>query len=242
MAYKVINTIFFTYMKEIIKYLVLIIFVFLVYSCKEKGAKQIEKAIVDVPKNHATEKKKVVIDYDIKKWTEIDSSIIMLDLRYATTNNFVKKKMYKCARCFLRPEVANKIITIDKMLRKQGFRLKLFDCYRPRPIQQELWNIKPDARYVTPPKRGSMHNRGLAIDLTITDLKGNELDMGTGFDYFGVKAYQTTTNLPDKVLQNRQLLRSTLENHGFKAIRTEWWHYSYTQKRYPLSDWIWNCE
>jgi len=231
-------------MTKITKNISLLILIFLIFSCKEKDPKQSVIAYnkTNTTKTIITEKKKIKIDYDTVKWFEIDSTKILLDLRYATKNNFVKKQMYKCARCFLRPDVAKEIMTIDKLLQKQGLRLKLFDCYRPRPIQQNLWDIMPDARYVTPPKRGSMHNRGLAVDLTITDIKGNELDMGTGFDYFGVKAYQTTKNLPKKVLQNRKLLKSIMEKHGFRAIRTEWWHYSYTKKHYPLSDWLWNCK
>ncbi len=186
--------------------------------------------------------KKIIADYDTSLWTEIEDSIIELDIRYATKDNFVKKQLYDCPRCFLRPEAAQEILIINEELKVKGLKLKLFDCYRPKPIQQKLWNIKPDARYVTPPSKGSMHNRGLAVDLTIIDEKGNQLDMGTSYDYFGVKAYHTTTNLPKKVLNNRKLLKSMLESHGFRSIRTEWWHYSYTKQTYPLSDWVWDCK
>lgn len=166
---------------------------------------------------------------------------ILIDIKYATTDNFVKAKMYNCGRCFLRPEVANAIIGVHKKLQKQGLGLKIWDGYRPRPFQQRLWDKVPDERYVTNPKKGSMHNRGAAVDLTIVDKKGKELDMGTPFDFFGEKAYQTYTNLPEKVLGNRKLLRETMASEGFKHIRTEWWHYSYTKKKYSLSDWMWDC-
>jgi zinc D-Ala-D-Ala dipeptidase len=169
-------------------------------------------------------------------------SSIKIDIKYATTDNFVKEKMYNCGKCFLRPEVAAAIVKAQKQLQKKGYGLKMFDCYRPRPFQQKLWNKVPDDRYVTNPKKGSMHNRGAAVDLTLVDKNGKELDMGTPFDFFGEKAYQTCTDLPKNIIENRKLLNQTLESVGFKTIRTEWWHFSYTKKKYALSEWIWNCK
>jgi len=166
---------------------------------------------------------------------------IKIDIKYATTDNFVKEKMYDCGRCYLRPEVAEAIVRVHKKLQKKGLGLKIWDGYRPRPFQQRLWNKMPDARFVTNPKKGSMHNRGAAVDLTIVDKNGKELDMGTPYDFFGEKAYQTYTNLPKNILANRKLLKESLVQEGFKPIRTEWWHYSYSLKYYALSDWLWNC-
>jgi zinc D-Ala-D-Ala dipeptidase len=171
----------------------------------------------------------------------IDKSI-KIDIKYATTDNFVKEKMYNCGKCFLRPEVAEAIAKANKELNKKGLGLKMFDCYRPRPFQQKLWDKVPDDRYVTNPKKGSMHNRGAAVDLTLVDKNGKELDMGTPFDFFGEKAYQTCTALPKEVLENRKTLNTALQNVGFKTIRTEWWHFSYTKKKYQLSDWLWDCK
>ena len=184
-----------------------------------------------------------VADYDTAQWVDLlfmDSTII-IDLRYATENNFVEEKMYECPRCFLRPKVAEVVVKIHKNLQKQDLGLKFFDCYRPLGIQQRLWDKVPDARYVTNPKKGSMHNRGLAVDLTIVDSKGNELDMGTPFDYFGPKGYHTYTKHSNEVNENRHLLKSTMEAAGFKSIRTEWWHYSYRYAKHPLSDMVWKC-
>lgn len=182
-------------------------------------------------------------DYDTSLWTEIinDTNGIILDLRYATTNNFVNKILYNCPRCFLRPEAANAIFNIQKELSTKNLRLKLFDCYRPGTVQQRLWEIIPDPRYVANPKKGSMHNRGLAVDLTILDENNNELDMGTGFDFFGEQAYHTYLNLDKNILDNRTLLKNSLIKYGFQSIRTEWWHYSYNSKSYPLSQWEWEC-
>jgi zinc D-Ala-D-Ala dipeptidase len=183
-------------------------------------------------------------DYDTKKWTELtelDNSI-NIDIRYATANNFVKAKMYDCGRCFLRPEAAKAVAKAHKVLKDKGYGgFKMFDCYRPKPYQQRLWDKVPDDRYVTPPWKGSQHTRGLAVDLTIVDKNGNELDMGTPFDTFSEKAHSTYQDLPKSVLENRKLLRGVLEDVGFKGIRTEWWHFSYQNAKYGLSDWVWKC-
>ncbi len=166
---------------------------------------------------------------------------IRLDIRYATTNNFTQSQIYDCPRCLLRPEAAQAIVRAHRLLQRQGMGLKLFDCYRPQPYQQRLWDKVPNPDYVTPPDKGSMHSRGAAVDLTIVDAQGNELDMGTPYDFFGPEAHYTYTRLPGKVLANRRLLRRTMENAGLQGIRTEWWHFSYQSKEYPLSDWVWDC-
>jgi D-alanyl-D-alanine dipeptidase len=183
--------------------------------------------------------------YDSSKWTrilDIDETIIE-DVRYATMNNFVEQIMYDCPACYLRPEAAAAVGEAHKMLKAKGYGgLKMFDCYRPRPIQQKLWDKVPDARYVTPPWKGSMHNRGLATDLTIVDSLGNQLDMGTKFDYFGIEGYHTYAKHSPEILVNRTLLKATMYAVGFRHIRTEWWHYSYMKASYPISDWLWDCE
>ena len=178
------------------------------------------------------------------KWVEIipENTGIKLDIKYAGTDNFTKKKIYPCGRCFLRPEVAEKIVEIQKELKERyGFGLKLFDCYRPGPAQQRLWDAVPDPDYVTPPAKGSMHSRGLAVDLTIVDKNGNDLNMGTPYDYFGVEAHHDYEGFAAEIQKNRVLIKKVLELHGLSSIRTEWWHYSMTKKSYPLSDWEWEC-
>jgi D-alanyl-D-alanine dipeptidase len=86
-----------------------------------------------------------------------------------------------------------------------------------------------------------MHSRGAAVDLTVVDATGKELNMGTEFDFFGVEAHTDNLNLPAEVLKNRQILREAMEAAGFRGIRTEWWHFSYQKKQYPLSDYVWPC-
>lgn len=182
-------------------------------------------------------------DYDTTRWTDIAlaDTAIMLDLKYATADNFVETQLYDCPRCLLRPEVARALIAAHRELQAMGYRLKMFDCYRPLPIQWKLWEKMPDRRYVADPRKGSMHNRGAAVDLTLVYLDGVEFDMGTPFDFFGKKAYHAYTNLPKAVLDRRKLLKATMEKHGFKATSTEWWHYAYIRKNYPLSDYMWEC-
>lgn len=185
-------------------------------------------------------------DYDTTQWfdlMDLDASIVM-DLRYATDSNFVGEQMYECGRCFLRPQAARQIVAAHQTLQKQGLALKMYDCYRPRPVQQKLWDKVPDARFVARPWKGSEHNRGVAVDLTIVTAAGEELNMGTPYDFFGKEAYQTYTAFEDStILNNRQLLRETLAKVGFRHIRTEWWHYSYKGKaNKQISDMLWNCE
>jgi D-alanyl-D-alanine dipeptidase len=109
-------------------------------------------------------------------------------------------------------------------------------------VQWELWRKVPNPNYVADPRKGSMHNRGSAVDLTIVDAEGNELDMGTDFDYFGKEGHHDYTGLPKEVLENRKLLKEIMGKYGFRWIRTEWWHYSYKPKSYALSDVLWHCK
>jgi zinc D-Ala-D-Ala dipeptidase len=196
--------------------------------------------LIPPPARKALPRPVISLDSNWLDVTWLDTTII-IDIRYATTDNFVGEVMYPCARCILRPEVAQAILSVHLKLKKKGLGLKLYDCYRPRLVQEALWTKMPDARYVTPPEKGSMHNRGTAVDVTIIDENGHELDMGTPYDFFGQEAYHTFTGHPDSVLANRELLKSLMLEAGFGHIRTEWWHYSYQRKAYDVSDYQWPC-
>ncbi len=227
-------------------FLLVVIFLF---ACKseKKNPAQVEivhdTSSVEKIELESSTPESIVPDYDTTKWIELISldSTILFDLKYATTDNFVNEQLYDCGRCFLRREAADQLVKAQNMLKEKGFRFKMLDCYRPLPVQQQLWDKFQNASYVTPPGKGSMHNRGLAVDLTIVDRNGEELDMGTSFDFFGKEAHHTYTNFSDTILSNRNLLKNTMEKVGFKPIRTEWWHYSYTKKMYGLSEMVWNC-
>jgi len=183
------------------------------------------------------------LDYDSSVWTDVldlDSTFV-LDIRYATANNFVDTPMYACGRCLLRPKVAKVMVKIQQELRREGLGIKFYDCYRPRPVQWQLWKKVPDPRYVADPRRGSMHNRGVAVDLTLIDSTGQELPMGTPYDYFGPRAYHTYRQLPDSVIANRQKLLQLMQRYNFRPTSTEWWHYSYRGGSYALADMEWAC-
>ncbi|MBE9012250.1 M15 family metallopeptidase [Pseudanabaenaceae cyanobacterium LEGE 13415] len=150
---------------------------------------------------------------------------IALDIRYATTNNFVKQKLYPQARCILRASVAQQLSQVQTDLETRGLGLKVYDCYRPLSVQKRLWEIKPDPDYVANPANGSRHNRGAAVDLTLVDRSGKELPMPTAFDEFGDRANRSYTNLPAQVLKNRQLLEDAMVRAGFIPLSTEWWHF-----------------
>lgn len=184
----------------------------------------------------------VAFVYDTSQWKEITTKDgFILDIRYATANNFTKSKIYPCARFFLRKEPAAALLRANKEFRSIGYQLVLYDGYRPGPAQQRLWDKVPDPTYVADPKKGSMHNRGAAIDVSLADLNGKYLDMGTEYDFFGHEAHTDHTDLPSQVLKNRSLLKNILLKHGFTGIRTEWWHFSYRAKSYPLDSWEWKC-
>ncbi len=179
---------------------------------------------------------------EIEGWVEFPENRTQhLDIKYATTDNFVKEAMYDCGKCYLRKSAGLALQKVAQSLAQFNYKLVLFDCYRPAPIQQKLWDKVPNPNYVTPPEKGSMHNRGVAIDLSIMDEKGNYLDMGTPYDYFGIEAHTDNYNHSKEVLRNRKLLNNLMVKYGFKGIRTEWWHFSFVDGNYEIADWEWDC-
>jgi D-alanyl-D-alanine dipeptidase len=171
-----------------------------------------------------------------KKMVELRKMMpgIVYDLRYAGTNNFMHRTMYVplAHSTFLRLPAAQALARVQKELNSKGYGLKIFDAYRPYSVTVSFWELVKDERYVANPAKGSGHNRGLAVDLTIIDLKTQrELDMGTGFDNFTDSAHHSFTAFSSTVLQNRQLLKETMIKYGFKMLETEWWHYFWPNDR-----------
>ncbi|MFI5155639.1 MAG: M15 family metallopeptidase [Chitinophagales bacterium] len=167
----------------------------------------------------------------LKKMADISAYIpnIILDLRYAGTDNFMHRRMYPrgTTHSFLRLRALKVLASVQTELNTRGLGLKIFDAYRPYSVTEKFWELVHDDRYVADPKNGSGHNRGIAIDLTIIDLKsGQELTMPTGFDSFTDSAHHDFANLSQEILDNRKLLKETMEKYGFIAFQTEWWHYS----------------
>lgn len=165
---------------------------------------------------------------------------IRYDLRYAGANNFLKKRIYPKATSttFMRWPAAYALANVQQELKEKGLGLKIFDAYRPYSATVILWESVKDERYAANPAKGSGHNRGTAVDLTLVDLKtGKERDMGTGFDNFTDTAHHAFEGLPEEILQDRALLKTIMEKHGFKALDTEWWHYYWSNpEQFELLD------
>lgn len=194
-----------------------------------------------VTENYDDYKKQVKADPG-KKMIELRKLIpnIIYDLRYASVNNFMKRKMYPAGTniTFLRTPAAKALMQVQDELNQKGLGLKIFDAYRPYSVTVKFWELVKDERYVANPSKGSGHNRGTTVDITIINLQTKkELNMGTDFDNFSDTAHHGFTALPEDVLQNRILLKTTMEKNGFKPYNDEWWHYSFFDgKLYEILD------
>jgi len=163
---------------------------------------------------------------------------IVLDIRYATTNNFTGQRLYPSAKCYLRRAAAEKLRTAQAELATSGYGLKIFDGYRPLSVQRKMWEVFPQPGYVADPKKGSRHNRGAAVDVTLIRLAdGSELTMPTPYDDFTERAHRNFADLPEEAIRNRNLLEAVLTKRGFVGLPTEWWHFDDADwKNYPLLD------
>lgn len=165
------------------------------------------------------------------------------DMKYATADNFLKAKVYDCAECFLRLKTVKAIINANAVFMKKGYKIKFFDCYRPLDIQKKMWQIVSNPSYVADPAKGSIHNRGGAVDITLVDRNGKELDMGTPFDFFGIEASHTYTQLSRKVKKNRAFLKKVMIENGFNSFDSEWWHYNLKSAlNDKVSNTKWKCD
>lgn len=164
------------------------------------------------------------------------------ELKYATPDNFLKQAVYDCGECYLRKSTAEALVKANEAFKQLGYRIKLFDCYRPLSVQKKMWKILPGTHYVANPAKGSKHNRGAAVDLTLVDAQGKELNMGTPFDFFGKEAHHTYTQHSKEVLENRKLVKETLDKFNFKSIYSEWWHYEYRpEMQSKIENFEWQC-
>ena|ERR1700712_1194871 len=153
---------------------------------------------------------------------------IKLDIRYATTDNFMHQRMYSQARAFTRLAVAKALKAVQAELNTKGLGLKIYDGYRPYAVTEKFYLKASDKNFVADPKKGSKHNRGCAIDLSLIDLKtGKELDMPTPFDSFSPKAAADYKELSPLQVQNRDLLIAAMQSHGFRVLENEWWHFDF---------------
>lgn len=173
---------------------------------------------------------------DFKDIAKLDATIV-LDIRYATENNFIGKAVYPAARCLLRADIAERLIRVHHALRAKGLGIKVYDCYRPLSVQKRFWAILPDERYVADPSKGSRHNRGAAVDVGLVDAAGNTLAMPSEYDDFSEKAHRSYSAAPEAALKNRGILEEAMKQEGFIPFLTEWWHFDgLGWEAYPVSD------
>lgn len=209
-------------MPSIFKFLIIIIFCCSFCFCKSQGHEIIKDTTFVNLKDY--------------------SSDFVYDMKYATVDNFLNAKVYDCAECFLRLKTVKALLKANESFMKQGLRIKLFDCYRPLDIQKKMWKIVSNPKYVADPAKGSIHNRGGAVDITLVDKYGQELDMGTKFDFFGIEASHTYTKLPQNIKYNRQLLKKIMTANEFNSFDSEWWHYNLKEGLYDtVSNEKWHC-
>ncbi|WP_316802348.1 M15 family metallopeptidase [Pedobacter nototheniae] len=163
---------------------------------------------------------------------------IKLDIRYATTNNFMKQIMYKQARAFARKPVVESLKKIQADLNKKGYGLKIFDGYRPYAITVAFYKKASDKNFVANPNKGSKHNRGCAVDLTLINLKtGKEIAMPAPYDSFAAAAAANYENVSPELKKNRDFLIAAMQKHGFKVLSNEWWHFDFNGwQNYDLMD------
>lgn len=184
-------------------------------STKISGVKAYQREVKSNPDKQLVEIKQLIPD-------------IVLDIRYATTNNFMHRRMYQQPKAYARLPVAKALQQVQADLHTRGLALKIYDAYRPYAVTVKFYEMTPDTNFVANPRLGSKHNRGCAIDLSLIDIKtGKELDMPTGFDSFSKKASANYAGISKLQLANRELLKTIMSAHGFTVLPTEWWHYDF---------------
>lgn len=175
--------------------------------------------------------------------TQVEPSIVV-DIRYATNNNFTGVAVYPVGRCLLRKDVAERLARVQRALAERSLGLKVWDCYRPISVQQRFWELVPDARYVAQPEivggkpvKGSKHNRGAAVDVTLVDASSAELLMPTDYDDFSERAHRGNLNGSVEAVRNMRMLEVAMVREGFEPLPTEWWHFDAPGwEGYELSD------
>lgn len=162
---------------------------------------------------------------------------VQIDLIYAGADNLAGKVIYQDPRCLLHVDAERCLRMASRLARQAGYRLRIFDAYRPPYAQFLLWEALPNPEYVRDPGLGSHHSRGVAVDLTLIDADGQPLDMGTGFDDMREPSHQFFSDLSQQVQRNRLMLLGIMLASGFTWIDSEWWHYELPDAEdYPLID------
>jgi len=156
-------------------------------------------------------------------------------LAYATAENFTQRPIYRHARCYLHADAAAALRRAVDLAGALGYRLRIFDAFRPSEAQWAMWAHTPDPEFLADPRRGSPHSRGVALDLTLLDSAGTALDMGTGFDAFTPLSHHASLAVSPAAQANRFMLLGIMTAAGWDFYRNEWWHYQlFNSRQYPL--------
>lgn len=176
------------------------------------------------------------VDPPLVEVSALDPSII-LDIRYAGTRNFAGLPVYGAPRAYLVLPEAQRLARVNARLREQGYRLKIYDAYRPLSAHARLWELAPDKEFWADPERGSRHSRGAAVDCTLVTLDGREVEMPSDFDDFTPRAHRDYRDAPETALRHRAILEQAMAAEGFVPLDKEWWHFdSPVWWEYPLRD------
>lgn len=180
---------------------------------------------------------------DLVRLLDLDEEFIV-DLRYATDNNFTKEKIYKSSECYIHKNTAKLLIKAKNVFLKDGYRVKVWDAYRPISAQTKFWNVFPDSDFVAkPPEKGCVkefktnHMNGLCVDITLTDMAGKEIAMPSEFDDFSSNASLLSHDISEEGRKNAEYMKNVMEDVGFTSYDKEWWHfYDKTIKPVPYMD------
>jgi zinc D-Ala-D-Ala dipeptidase len=160
---------------------------------------------------------------------------VIREIAYAGDDNFTGKAIYRRAAAYLHADAAERLTAAIVLAASADLRIKLFDAFRPSEAQWVLWNHLPDPNYIADPRKGSAHTRGVAVDLTLIDAGGAELEMGTAFDDFSDRAHHGNTAISADAQRNRMTLLGIMTAAGWDRYDFEWWHYQlFDVARYPL--------
>lgn len=160
---------------------------------------------------------------------------VMISIAYATEHNVTGKPIYANPGCYLRPEAEACLNKAVELAAPMGYTIKVWDAFRPHEAQFKLWEGAPFEGFVADPNKGSPHTRGVAIDLTLVDAEGNELDMGTPFDDFTPQSFQTNIEISPEAQRNRRILLGIMTAAGWDYFENEWWHFQlHNAKQYEL--------
>jgi len=195
-----------------------------------------EMALVEESLLEEQKKKELFVFKNLVRVKDIDASVVV-DLKYATADNFTETRVYPSnALALLRLETALKLKRANERFEKDGYRIKVWDAYRPKSVQEIFWALVPNPRYVADPAKGSVHNRGASVDITLVDSDGNEVLMPTGYDDFSEKASRNYAGSDSSARENMKYMEKIMTESGFTGLPSEWWHFDDKSGSYPLLD------